>query len=876
MELNGYQKAVIKALKGYVAAVRTTGNLKDAWSKYWGESGVSVGFGGMRAYVDQIEGVPNACIKVPTGGGKTFIAANALKVLYGELPHGKTKFVLWLVPSEAILTQTTKNLQNPGHPYRQRLNADFGGKVNVYTKDELLNGQNFSPDEVAGNLSVCVFCYASVKTANVRQSDKKIYHENANLMKFAQHYHDDDLLLAETPDTALIQVIRQLNPVVVVDESHNAKSELSVEMLKNVNPSFVLSMTATPDEKANIIACVDARELKKEHMVKLPVFVYNRPDVQSVISDAVAFQGLLEAKAKKAESLGGRYIRPVVLFQAQPKTGEDAETFAKIKARLVKMKIEPEKIAIKTSQVDELKGVDLMSPNCPVRFIITVNALKEGWDCPFAYILASLANKTSKTDVEQIVGRVLRQPYARESGVDLLNMSFVMTSSNDFNATVENVVAGLNKAGFSKSDFRTPSNGAAETVAPAAAQGELPVSEPASGEGETGIDDLESIPETATVGQSASSEELPGSVSELVQVAEESCEEYEKCMKDAPEANPLAGMGVQMDVYKIDKGFVDDVAGLRLPQFMVEDGAGLFSGASGKVLLTETALMDGFRLDGQDANVDFNPSVDGAKKIDLSESGESVLKCTVLSKAEMNVLAQQTAGKTEEERIRVIAGSVAKIVDGRVDSCPTGDVRKYVEKVLGLLPATVRAQLAPEMVAGLADRIVSKIFGLQSDYRRKVFEEGVADSTITCEPNYSLPPTIAPVEATNLYPKSLYTSEYKDMDNDEIHLVEQVASLPNVRWWHRIRDRKGFCINGYRKHYPDFMIRTESGRIVLVEMKGNHLDGSDAKDKFALGKCWEKLAGFDRFRYFMVFRNKADALPDSFDFDAFLKALEHL
>ena len=68
------------------------------------------------------------------------------------------------------------------------------------------------------------------------------------------------------------------------------------------------------------------------------------------------------------------------------------------------MGIPKNQIAVKTSDVDDLKGQNLMSRDCEIRYIITVNALKEGWDCPFAYILASLANRTSTVDVEQIFG----------------------------------------------------------------------------------------------------------------------------------------------------------------------------------------------------------------------------------------------------------------------------------------------------------------------------------------------------------------------------------------------------------------------------------------------------------------------------------------
>src|SRR5690606_23239011 len=143
-----------------------------------------------------------------------------------------------------------------------------------------------------------------------------------------------------------------------------------------------------------------------------------------------------------------------ILFQAQSNIkGKDNTTFQKIKEQLVKLQIPEEQIKIKTSNIDELKGVNLMSKDCPVRYIITVNALKEGWDCPNAYILASLADKSSAVDVEQILGRVLRQPYVSKHKNALLNMSFVLTASAKVNETVANIVKGLQDSGFSKDDY---------------------------------------------------------------------------------------------------------------------------------------------------------------------------------------------------------------------------------------------------------------------------------------------------------------------------------------------------------------------------------------------------------------------------------------
>ena len=884
MELKGYQRQVLGELHGYLESVAVSSDVDAAWKLFWQEHGVPVTSptgGGMRPYSDDIPGVPNACIKVPTGGGKTFIAANAVRTIFDGLPFGKNRFVLWLVPSEAILTQTTLNLQNPDHPYRQKLNADFGGRVNVYTKEQLLNGQGFSPDDVQSNLCVCVLCYASIRAANQKQSDRKIYQENGNLMKFAEYFHDPDLLLADTPDTALIQVIRQLRPVVIVDESHNAKSELSIEMLKNVNPSFILSMTATPGEKSNIIACVDARELKREHMVKLPVVVYNRPDIRSVIQDAVKLQALLELKAKEAEQNGAPYVRPIVLFQAQPKTDVKAETFDKIKAQLVAMGIPADRIAIKTSQKDEIGATNLLAKDCPIRYVITVNALKEGWDCPFAYVLASLANRTSRTDVEQIVGRVLRQPYAQRHPTKLLNMSYVLASSIDFQETIRSVVEGLNRAGFSKADYRVADT-ASVVVESAPAQPNLPVRTepdvPVVPVPVGGLEDLTAIPEGTRISPGSEAEETGGEVAGMVESAEVQGEQYEEAVNGQPESNPLAALGVEMaGVYKMDGQFADAVAELRLPQFVVVEDAGLFGDGLERSLLTPESLLEGFTLDGKDATIAFSTSVaDAVKVIDLADKGEAVLKSKQMNPQEMAYLTSRLAGKSEDERLRKIADAVAALVDKKVDGCSTGQVRNYVRTVIAALPSAVRSQLAVEFIPTLATCIREKIETLQAEYKKAQFIDWQNKNRILCEPRYEFPKTIKPVGAVELYEKSLYEGEYP-MDGDEDELVQKIAALPNVEWWHRIKERVPglFRINGYRLIYPDFIVRTNKGCTVLVEVKGNHLDGSDAQDKMELGKRWEAAAGKD-FKYFMVFRNPAGAVPNAMAFNSFLNTLQCL
>ena len=295
--------------------------------------------------------------------------------------------------------------------------------------------------------------FASLRAKN--KEDRKVYQENGQLESFVPQYANRKHLLADIDDTALINVIRSLHPVLVVDESHNAESDLSVDMLKNLNPSFILDLTATPKDNSNIVSLVPAIELKKEHMVKLPVIVYNNHDKTEVINNALHLQRKLEILAKKQEADGGKYIRPIVLFQAQPKTKDDNTTFEKLKEQLLSLGIPENQIKIKTANIDELKSIpDLQSKDCAVRYIITINALKEGWDCPFAYILASLADKSSAVDVEQILGRVLRQPYVQKHKAFQLNLSYVLTASAKFNETLQSIVEGLKASGFSGNEHR--------------------------------------------------------------------------------------------------------------------------------------------------------------------------------------------------------------------------------------------------------------------------------------------------------------------------------------------------------------------------------------------------------------------------------------
>ena len=107
MELKNYQRTVIADLTHYLELLNETKNYSAAFNSFWQEKSVP----SLGSYQDILPGVPNLCFKVPTGGGKTFIACNAIRPVFDALPLTKTKAVVWLVPSDAILAQTVKRSQ---------------------------------------------------------------------------------------------------------------------------------------------------------------------------------------------------------------------------------------------------------------------------------------------------------------------------------------------------------------------------------------------------------------------------------------------------------------------------------------------------------------------------------------------------------------------------------------------------------------------------------------------------------------------------------------------------------------------------------------------------------------------------------------------
>ena len=872
MELKNYQKRVMKNLSSYLDFLNQY-DMKKAWSEYWAAQDVAVGSGGVPQYRDEIKGVPHICFKVPTGGGKTFMACSSLKPIFDKMPLDKPKVVVWLAPSDAIIEQTINTLSNVDHPYRQRIDRDFSGKVGVYTKEQLLNGQNFSPDTVKEMLTICVLSYASLRVDSKKKDVRKVYQENGNLKLFADYFKDDDVLLADTDETALIQALRHLEPVTVVDESHNASSNLSVEMLNNLNPSFILDLTATPRKNSNILSYVDARELKKENMVKLPVIVYNRRSQEDVFADAISIRQKLEFQAFVEGKNGGPYIRPIVLFQAQPNINSDSTTYDKIKQTLVDAGIPKEQIAIKTADKDELKQVNLLSSDCPIRFIITVNALKEGWDCPFAYVLATVANRSSSVDVEQILGRVLRLPYARKNSSNLLNISYVITSSNDFGQTLNKVVAGLNHAGFSRKDCR-----AKNYEEPSQAEPEVtPITEslPAVSEDDLPEVSIETIKDRINqTHPHPFTKSEPTEMDEMLSTALQQSDEYEEQISQPEDtAFALAPPEVRdkMNVFGMNDCFSEEALTLRIPQFMLKTAPNFFFDTELLTLKLEH-LEEGFTLKDKDVQIDFSTVDAEMARVDVDDSTDSVPKAWKLQGTDSAYFKEWFNSQPSEKRLKhckdMICGRISKM-----NCINDKELQEYVNRVVDTLSKEQLDDME-QSVYPYSTKIEEKVKALLAAHRENVFELWQEQGKIVCEPNYQFCSVISPTKFTSTYPKSLYTSE-EDMNEFERKTVWALSSLDNIKWWHRNISRLGFQINGAIHAYPDIIAMTTNGKIIVVETKGDHLDNDESKAKAKLGHLWDSLSG-SQYRYFMVFESKSPDYPGAYSYDRFMEIVKGL
>ena len=182
-----------------------------------------------------------------------------------------------------------------------------------------------------------------------------------------------------------------------------------------------------------------------------------------------------------------------------------------------------------------------------------------------------------------------------------------------------------------------------------------------------------------------------------------------------------------------------------------------------------------------------------------------------------------------------------------------------------------------QMPVNFANKICDHIIKLQEKTARENFYNWLEAGKIVTEPRFKLTSLITLSGKASSLTKSLYKQECELDDNFEYDMAMALTGIDSVRWWHRnpTSGRNAFCLNAFRNHYPDFIVMTNSGKVLLVETKGDQLENAESREKIKLGRAWQNAAG-SQYRYYMVFQNKDLHLEGAYRFDEFLKILGEL
>lgn len=425
---------------------------------------------GRAPYIDRTDGVgrpiPHICFKVPTGGGKTLLAAAALQRL-----NRQTGLTLWVTPTRAIYEQTRAALRSREHPYRQMLEMASGGRVKLLEKDDL-----FTRGDVENYLCLMLLM---LPAAN-RQRGRDFLRMFRDSGRYPTLFPDSDDALGDAKllndygdleraseggpvKHSLFNAFKMLRPVVVLDEAHKAygaakrqANEEFAQAVSQLNPRLVIELSATPNRGiSNLLVDITGVELKNEEMIKLPVQVtsFTNTDWHYTLAQAHDELEKLQAESESLQMDGGQYIRPIAVVRVE-RTGREQRDGERVHAEDVReylvhnLGVPAAAVRVKSSELDELAGEDLLSGFSPVRWIITRAALMEGWDCPFAGLLVMLDNTRAQRAITQLVGRVMRQPYARRTGREALDQCYVYCWNTNVADAVAQVKRGLEEEGL--------------------------------------------------------------------------------------------------------------------------------------------------------------------------------------------------------------------------------------------------------------------------------------------------------------------------------------------------------------------------------------------------------------------------------------------
>lgn len=879
LTLKTYQQQALDSLQRLLAAARDTGSLPAAWAREMQRQ--HGGGSAAPAYRSGPFGdTPCACLRIPTGGGKTLMAAYAVPVIGRTWRAADHPVVLWLVPSTTIRDQTLSALQQPGHPYRAPLEAAYGQALAVLELDAT---PTLAPQDFGHKTIVLV---ATMQSFRVRQTQgRNVYAFAEDFDAHFRHFAGHDLGALECVTQAdlddpsqsylrasdlgrvkhsLANLLALARPIVIVDEAHNAKTDTTFATLRRIAPCAILELTATPvPRKTNVLYSVSARELQAEDMVKLPVMLAEHADWTAAVRDAVLRRRQLEAEAAGEAP---DYLRPIVLFQAQDRSGTVTPEVLR-QHLLDEEHASAAEIVVATGDQRGLDGVDLFDRRCPVRYVITVEALKEGWDCSFAYVLCSLQNVRSAKDVEQLLGRVLRMPYARRRRSPALNRAYAHVIARSFSeaaaALVDRMVANMGFEALEAAALLQPDVPTLplfdETAATPPSAPALTIELPALAAAALADDpDIEVAPPTAPgdadAGPATLQVTLRGEVSErqlgrLVQAVGTDAQAQEAVSRQVQQHNErlfaarapaqrglpfrpvprlclcLKPLGEQGELHLFERDTLDEVVDFdlttadprpELPGFALVEQRNLF-----EIYVDDSRVNWRQAADPAQLSLDAVPS--GATEHDLQHWLAAQLRRPALGDAAVRRWCAQLLAHLQRDKGLSLTGllrsrhALALAAMRRLDALLDGARRRGFEQLLLADAAGVPWEL-----------------GLSVDWQ------------------FCYTPGLYPA-------RNVYAGRYRfqrhyfevihalEAQGEEFECAKALDSLPGLRWWVRNieqQPRLSFWLPTATDYfYPDFVAELDDGRVLVAEYKGEaYATNDDSREKKAVGAAWQRAS----------------------------------
>ena len=804
--------------------------------------------------------IPYVCLRLPTGGGKTILASHSIPIACKELLARDFSLVIWLVPSNAILEQTFNCLQDNNHPYRQVLNEYFNGNIEILKVED---ARSISKGSLQSNTTVIISTFASWRVD--RTEGRKVYEENGMLTSHFENlkpeqkeklekFKESNLVIP-----SLANVVYLNHPIFIIDEAHNARTELTFEVLKRLNPSCIVEFTATPKtqpqskDRSNVLYSVSAAELKNEDMIKMPIELLTTEDWQTTISDAIKKQQELELITIEEEKNSGEYIRPIVLIQAQPdRKAESTINVDEVKKFLLStMQIPSEQVAVATGTEKGIENKDLLSETEPIRFIITKQALKEGWDCPFAYIFCSVAKVNSSKDVEQLLGRVLRMPKVQRKNREELNRAYAFVSSDSFYNTAKNLKDSLVESGFTSVEASELIEISQKQLSFAPLFGNAKIQLSSSFDDSKLSSELKNKivfdKDDKTIILKETITELEKEEIKSIAKSESDKEVIEKTFQELKSYS----RSVQSP-FKQGKKF-------SVPQLLIE-----FDG-EWRPFDDEVLLLPDWNLAKCDSNI---------SDAELPIKVEAGLKGLIDVDSQGNVYSYDAETIQEELTSIIVSSTMDKdglihwlVKECRHQSISYSQIIVFVTNCLENLITSRHLSI---------EQLVFIRFRLREAFRAKIkfhFAEGKKQGFQTYL--FSQPGIIKEqlsrfsvgqnFEFSDSYfPNNNYIGSFRfshhfysrigEMNNEEAECAMNIDINPNVEFWIRNLERQEFHSFWLQtptdKFYPDFIVKLKDRTIVLIEYKGEHLfDTLDSREKRQIGDFYAGLSnGKCRFK----------------------------